>query len=78
MTDPATIEAVARRYCQLMGLDPDAMTGRRIKVIMHHNGAVEAKPTEIVPKWMDFEKQATDAFQKSAMSTAIKEVIKDE
>ena len=78
MTDTAKIENIARKYCELLGLDPDAMTGRRATVIMYHNGRSEMKPAEIVPKWMDFEKEASAAFHKAAMSAAIKEVMKDE
>ena len=65
MTDPATIEKIARRHCELMGLDPDTF-------VMWWRGV--AYPSQ--PKlWEVISINVREAL---AMSTAIKEVMKDE
>lgn len=62
MTDPATIEKIARKYCKLMGLDPDTVV-------------FSMTSTKGKPLWENF---AHDMVSALAMSTAIREVKKDE
>lgn len=63
MTDPATIEKIARRYCELIGLDPEQ---RQLR------GWPDGFLTQGWTKYAD------DVVAALAMSTAIKEVMKDE
>ena len=65
MTDPATIEAVARRYCELINEDPD------MRVIWWRGMSYPSQPKlwEVV---------SINVREALAMSTAIREVMKDE
>ena len=65
MTNPAKIEAVARRYCQLMGLDPDKITHET------PGGWIDGGAANWVV-------QAPNVKRALAMSTAIREVMKDD
>ena len=70
MTDPATIEKIARRYCELMGLDSDENMACGYGIRENNTiGTFWKKRWEI---------SAPLAAASLAMSTAIKEVMKDE